>query len=38
GRDTVRSAQQGFNQDWKMKQENLSRKYTTRLSDIIIIK
>ncbi|RYX86578.1 Y-family DNA polymerase [bacterium] len=38
GRDTVRSAQQGFNPDWKMKQENLSRKYTTRLSDIIIIK
>lgn len=38
GRDTVRSAQQGFSADWRMKQENLSRFYTTRLSDIIEIK
>jgi DNA polymerase V len=39
GRDTIRSAQQGFdNQNWKMKQENLSPKYTTRLSDIIRVK
>ncbi|MCC8409930.1 Y-family DNA polymerase [Mucilaginibacter sp. UR6-1] len=38
GRDTIRSAQQGFVQEWKMKQENLTPKYTTRLSDIIIIK
>jgi DNA polymerase V len=35
GRDTVRSAQQGFSADWRMKQVNLSRFYTTRLSDII---
>lgn len=38
GRDTVKSAQQGFGIDWRMKQENLSPKYTTRLSDIILIK
>lgn len=38
GRDTVRSAQQGFSADWRMKQENLSQFYTTRLSDIIEIK
>ncbi|QEC77816.1 Y-family DNA polymerase [Mucilaginibacter ginsenosidivorax] len=38
GRDTVRSAQQGFQADWRMKQDNLSPKYTTRLTDIIHIK
>lgn len=38
GRDAVRIAQQGFKADWKMKQENLSKFYTTRLSDIIEIK
>ncbi|RFZ82008.1 Y-family DNA polymerase [Mucilaginibacter terrenus] len=38
GRDTVRSAQQGFAREWKMKQEHLSPKYTTRLQDIITIK
>jgi DNA polymerase V len=38
GRDTVRSALQGFDAKWKMKQNHLSRFYTTRLSDIIEIK
>lgn len=39
GRDTIRSARQGTDEnDWHMKQENLSPKYTTRLSDIIHIK
>ncbi len=38
GLDTLRVAQQGFKADWKMKQENLSRFYTTRLNDIIEIK
>jgi DNA polymerase V len=38
GRDTVRSAQQGFVADWRMKQESLSGFFTTRLSDIIEIK
>lgn len=37
GRDTLRSAQQGFSPTWKMKQQHLSRKYTTKLSDIIEI-
>lgn len=38
GTDTVRVAQQGFKNNWHMKQENLSQFYTTRLSDIIKIK
>jgi DNA polymerase V len=38
GRDTVRSAQQGFSLEWSMKQEHLSKFYTTRLSDIIEIR
>ncbi len=38
GTDTVRIAQQGFKNNWHMKQENLSQFYTTRLSDIIEIK
>lgn len=37
GRDTLKSAQQGFSSSWKMKQNHLSRKYTTKLSDIIQI-
>jgi DNA polymerase V len=35
GRDTVRVAIQGFDKSWHLKQEKLSRYYTTRLSDII---
>jgi DNA polymerase V len=38
GRDTIISARQGFGGDWQMKQENLSPKYTTRLSDIIRVR
>ena len=38
GRDTIKSAQQGFAIDWRMKQENLSPFYTTRLTDIIQIR
>lgn len=38
GRDTIRSAGQGFDHEWKMRQDNLSPRYTTRLSDIITIK
>ena len=38
GRDTIKCARQGYNKKWHMKQENLSPKYTTRLSDIITIK
>ena len=38
GRDTVKSSAQGFNPEWAMKQEHLSRRFTTRLSDIIEVK
>lgn len=38
GRDTIKIAKQGFAKNWKMKQEYLSRFYTTRLSDIIEVK
>jgi DNA polymerase V len=38
GRDTIKSARQGYDPIWKMKQEHLSPRYTTRLSDIIEIK
>ena len=39
GSDTVKSArQQSNNKEWTMKQEKLSPRYTTRLSDIIAIK
>ena len=38
GRDTLKSAQQGFSSSWKMKQDHLSPKYTTKLSDIIQIR
>ncbi len=35
GRDTLRIATQGFSASWKLRQENLSRCYTTRMKDII---
>ncbi len=38
GRDTVRFAVQGFKHSWKMKQRWLSKCYTTRWKDIIIVK
>ncbi|XAZ82167.1 DUF4113 domain-containing protein (plasmid) [Fibrella sp. ES10-3-2-2] len=38
GRDTVRFAMQGFKHPWKMKQLWLSKSYTTRWKDIIIVK
>ncbi len=34
GRHTVRTAAMGFNHQWKMKQANLSNRYTTRLNEI----
>lgn len=37
GRDKVKLASQDLGRTWKMKQENLSRRYTTRLSEIIDI-
>jgi len=37
GRDKVRIAAQGFDRKWKLRQEQLSPCYTTRLSDILTI-
>lgn len=38
GQQKVRLGSQDLNRVWKMKQENLSNCYTTRLSEIIVIK
>lgn len=38
GRDTVRYAVMGYEKKWFMRQEFLSRKFTTRLSDVIVVK
>ncbi|MFQ3576850.1 MAG: Y-family DNA polymerase [Cytophagales bacterium] len=38
GKQKIRLASQDLKRVWKMKQEKLSPKYTTRLSDIIIVK
>src|SRR5690606_35510618 len=37
GRDKVKLASQDLGRTWKMRQENLSRRYTTRLDEIITI-
>jgi DNA polymerase V len=37
GKDTVRYAAMGFSKKWAMRQEFLSRKYTTRIEDVIIV-
>ncbi len=37
GRDKVRIASQGFNRIWKLKQEQLSPCYTTRMKDIFTV-
>lgn len=38
GKDTIRYAAMGFDKTWSMRQEFLSRKYTTRIQDIIVVK
>jgi len=38
GRDTLRIATQGFSAKWKLRQENLSKCYTTRWSEIINVR
>ena len=38
GRDKVRLAVQGFDRKWRLKQEKLSRCYTTRFSDMLNVK
>jgi DNA polymerase V len=37
GKDTVRCATMGFEKAWLMRQEFLSRKYTTRIQDVIVV-
>jgi DNA polymerase V len=38
GKETVRSAVQGFERNYRLKAEYLSRRYTTRMSDILKIR
>lgn len=38
GHDTVRMAVQGYGNNWKLKNEYLSRQYTTNIKDIITVK
>lgn len=38
GRNTVIHATMGFEKKWAMRQEYLSRKYTTKIEDIIVVK
>ena len=38
GRDKLRIATQGFDRKWKMKQEQLSPCYTTRIDEILKVK
>jgi DNA polymerase V len=37
GKDTIRYAAMGFEKKWFMKQEFLSRRFTTRLEDVIVV-
>lgn len=38
GKDTVKFACQGYNSNWMLKQELLSPCYTTKMSDVLVIK
>ncbi len=38
GHDTVRVAVQGYNNNWHIKNEYISKQYTTNIKDIIIVK
>ena len=38
GKDTIRYAAMGFEKKWFMRQEFLSRRYTTRIEDVIVVK
>jgi DNA polymerase V len=38
GKDTLRSAAQGYKREWKLRQEKLSPKYTTDWNDLLKIK
>jgi DNA polymerase V len=38
GRDTLKLSVQGDGKEWQLRQEKLSRKFTTQLKDIIVVK
>lgn len=38
GKDKVRYAAMGYDKKWAMRQDFLSRKYTTRMEDVIVVK
>lgn len=38
GRDTVRFAAQGYSEQWKLRNEYISKRYTTRIDDILEVK
>ena len=38
GKDKLRIATQGFDRNWRMKQEQLSPCYTTRIEEILTVK
>jgi len=38
GKDTIRYGAMGFDKKWAMRQEFLSKKYTTRIEDVIIVR
>ena len=38
GKDTIRYAAMGFDKAWSMRQEFISKRFTTRLEDVIIVK
>ena len=38
GQSLIKIANQDLNKRWKMKQERLSKNYTTRMNEIIIVK
>ncbi|RYD48816.1 MAG: DUF4113 domain-containing protein, partial [Verrucomicrobiaceae bacterium] len=38
GKDMIRYGAMGYEKKWFMRQEFLSRKFTTRLSDVIVVK
>ena len=38
GHDTIRMAVQGYGENWKLRNEYVSKQYTTNIRDIIIAK
>lgn len=38
GQDTVRFAAQGYSQQWKLRNQYVSKRYTTRIEDILEVK